>query len=91
MKIPKLLPSSQKDTFVTSWIEINTVLGIFNNKGLKNFNVRPNHTILSRNRCWLMKSLYKFKCYEIGYAELSEKRESFQEIPAPKKVTLLKK
>ena len=38
-----------------------------------------------------MKSLYKFKCYEIGYAELSEKRESFQEIPAPKKVTLLKK
>ena len=38
-----------------------------------------------------MKSLFKFKCSEIGYAELSEKSASFQEIPAPKKVPLLKK
>ena len=40
---------------------------------------------------WLMESLFKYKCYETGYAELSEKSDSFQEIPAPKKVFLLKK
>ena len=38
-----------------------------------------------------MESLFKYKCYEIGNAELSEKSDSFQEIPAPKKVSLLKK
>ena len=37
-----------------------------------------------------MESLFKYKCYETGYAELSEKSDSFQEIPAPKKVFLLK-
>ena len=28
---------------------------------------------------------------EIGYVELSEKSDTFQEIPAPKKIPLLKK
>ena len=36
-----------------------------------------------------MESLFKYKCYEIGYAELLEKSDFFQEIPAPKKVPLL--
>ena len=31
-----------------------------------------------------MESLFKHKCYEIGYVELSEKSDSFQEITAPK-------
>ena len=30
-----------------------------------------------------MESLFKFKCYENGYAELSEKVDFFQEKPAP--------
>ena len=38
-----------------------------------------------------MESRFKYKCHEIGYAELSEKSDSFQEIPAPKKVPLQKK
>ena len=38
-----------------------------------------------------MKSLFKFKCFVNGYAELSEKSDFFQEIPAPEKVPLLKK
>ena len=38
-----------------------------------------------------MESLFKFKCSEIAYAELSGKSDSFQEVPAPKKVLLLKK
>ena len=29
-----------------------------------------------------MESLFKYKCYEIGYAELSEKTDRIQEIPA---------
>ena len=37
-----------------------------------------------------MGSPFKYKCYEIGYTELSEK-VSFQETPAPKKILLLKK
>ena len=47
LKIPKLLPSSQKDTFVTHRVfEINTLFAIFINKRFGNFNVRPNHTVL---------------------------------------------
>ena len=38
-----------------------------------------------------MENLFKHKCYEIGYAELSEKSNFFQEITAPKKVPLVKK
>ena len=34
---------------------------------------------------------FKYKCYEIGKAELSGKSDSFQEIATPKKVPLLKK
>ena len=32
----------------TSYIEINTLFAIFNNKGLRNFKIRPNHCILKR-------------------------------------------
>ena len=38
-----------------------------------------------------MESLFKYKCYEIGCAELLERSVSFQDIFAPKKVPLLKK
>ena len=39
-----------------------------------------------------MESLFKYKRYEIGYAELTiRKSYFFQEIPAPKKIPLLKK
>ena len=38
-----------------------------------------------------MESLFNYQCFKIGYAELSEESGSFQEIPAPKKVPLLKK
>ena len=38
-----------------------------------------------------MESLFKYKYYEIGYAELSEKSYSFHSEPAPKKVPLLEK
>ena len=46
VKIPKLPPGSQKDTFVTLLKLINTLFGIYNNKGLGNFKIIPNHTIL---------------------------------------------
>ena len=45
LKIPKLLPGSQK-RHICNNIEINTLFAIFNNKGLENIKVRPNHTIL---------------------------------------------
>ena len=32
-----------------------------------------------------MKSIFKYKWYESGYTELSEKSNSFQEVPATKK------
>ena len=35
--------------------------------------------------------LEKYKCYWIGYVELSEKIDCSEEIPAPKKILLLKK
>ena len=38
-----------------------------------------------------MESFFKYKFYEIGYAELSEKSYSFHIKPAHKKVPLLKK
>ena len=38
-----------------------------------------------------MESIFKYKCYKIGYAELLEKSDSFQEILATKKVSLLEK
>ena len=50
LKIPKLLPSSQKDT-----IEINTLFAIFSNKQLENFKVRPNHTMLKEMDAGLWK------------------------------------
>ena len=34
---------------------------------------------------------FQVKCNEIGHRELSEKSDFFQEIPTPKKVSLLKK
>ena len=46
--MPKLLPGSQKGTFVTNNIEINTLFAIFNKKRLRNFKVRLNDTILKR-------------------------------------------
>ena len=44
---------------------------------------------LKEMRCF-MGSLVKFKCYELGYAKLSEK-VAFSRISAPKMVSLLKK
>ena len=40
-----------------------------------------------------MESLFRCKCNEVGYAELAfqKKSDCSQEIPAPKKVPLLKK
>ena len=38
-----------------------------------------------------MKSFLKCECYEIGHAELSGKSDSYQEITASDKVSLLKK
>ena len=40
------------------------LLAIFNNKEKGSFKVKPNHTRLKKN-------LFKYKCYQIGYAELS--------------------
>ena len=34
---------------------------------------------------------FKYKCYGNGYTDLSKISESFQEIAAPKKISLLKK
>ena len=34
---------------------------------------------------------FQVKCNKIGHVKLSEKSDFFQEIPAPKKVSLLKK
>ena len=50
----------------SSCTEINTFLAIISNKKIGNFQVRPNHSILTE-------SLFKYKCYEIGYPDLSEK------------------
>ena len=38
-----------------------------------------------------MENLFQYKCYEICHAELSEKSDFFQEIPAPEKVSVQKK
>ena len=38
-----------------------------------------------------MESLLRYKCYEVGYAELFRKSDCSQEIPTPKKVLLLEK
>ena len=48
--------------------EIIRLFAVFNNEGLGNFIVRPNRSIPTE-----MVSLFFYKCYEIGYAELSEK------------------
>ena len=49
-----------------SIIEIHTLFAIFNNKELRNFKGRPTHSILKG-----MESLFRYKCNEVGYAELS--------------------
>ena len=71
----KILLSFQKDKFVTHPIR-KLIHRLLFIVCYRNLQVRPDHTIL---------------CCETDYAELSEKRHSSQEIPAPKKVPLLKK
>ena len=67
------------------------LFAIFNNS--KDWGiVKPDLTILYLKEWMLINGKsFQVKCYEIGYAELSEKSDFFQELPAPKKVSLLKK
>ena len=64
-----------KITFLTHSLlrEIIRLFAVFNNKGLGNFIVRPNRSIPTEMNTVLMESVFNYKCYEIGYAELSEK------------------
>ena len=56
LNIPKLVPGSQKDTFVRLLKLIHTVC-YFQQQGLENFKVRTDHT------------MKKYKYYEIGKSE----------------------
>ena len=76
---------------IFSTIEINTLFAIFNNS--KDWGIAKSDLTILYLKEWMLingKS-FQVKCYEIGYAELSEKSDFFQELPAPKKVSLLKK
>ena len=58
---------------ICNTIEINTLFTNCNSKELRNFKVRPNHAVLKEMNADLWKVFFKFKCYDISYAELSEK------------------
>ena len=93
MKIPKLLTISQKDTFVTHPVLKLIRCLLFST--IKDWEISnwsdQTKPYTESNGCWLMKSFLKCECYEIGHAELSVKSDSYQEITASDKVSLLKK
>ena len=66
------------------------LFAIFNSKGLGNFKVRPNHTILKgmdADKSKVFSSINAMKFVTHNY----QKKLLFQEIPAPKKVLFMKK
>ena len=71
LKVPKLLPGFGKGTFVTI-LKLTRCL-LFST--IKDWGISKSDL---RNGCWLMESLFKFKCYEIAYTELSEKVTFFK-------------
>ena len=67
------------------------MFAIFNNS--KEWGIAKSDVTILYLKGWMLingKS-FQVKCNEIGHAELSEKSDFFQDIPAPKKVFLLKK
>ena len=76
----------KRHIYNTSCIEINTLFAIFINKGLANFKVRPNYNILKgMDADWSKVFSSITQNYIRNY-----KSETFQKIPAPKKITQLK-
>ena len=78
---PKVAWSMLEDTSVTtnflknhicntSGIEINAWYATFNNKELGNVKVRLKLIAYLKKRWWLMENLFKYKCYEVVYANL---------------------
>ena len=73
-----------------SCIKINTFFVIFDNK-YWGISKSDQNILYLKERMLVNGKSFKYKCYEIGYAEPSEKSGTFQEIPVLKKVFFLKK
>ena len=71
LNIPKLVPGSQKDTFIRLFKLIHTVC-YFQQQGLENFKVRTDHT------------MKKCKCYEIGKSEKGDFFKKYRLLKTPK-------
>ena len=71
-----------------SCIKINTFFVIFDNK-YWGISKSDQNILYLKERMLVNGKSFKYKCYEIGYAEPSEKSGTFQEIPVLKKVHIL--
>ena len=90
--MPKLLLSFWKDKFVAHPVLKLVRCLLFS--VIKDWGIlKPDQTILYLKESILVNegTLFKHKCYDSGYAELSGKSYSFQEMRITKKVPLLKK